>query len=439
MHRSRTSNPTRVVRAKLAAASKAASMTVLSALCAAALLPGQIQPLDPTGLNNQPQQGQDPQGQYPQGQYPQGQGASGQGAAGVQRSMPGAFLQSGGLQRSGGDQEPDGMSTIWSAPSLPRWSGFPTFPSRLQGYGSYPLPGDPSDPLSSAMGAPLPAAEPEPPGWPSWVRLRARKPLPFAVDVGLLIAQRGRTWFRSAPDEPYVPSMLHDKFASLPVGSGVEIRADGACEVLLHQSTRAQAMGRTRLDVVALDEEQVVLSCTQLSTLRIRARGRRHTVRLPDGSELQVEPADERADDAPAATGLGGLGALFGLAAPVSAGLPAEVDLRRVDEPTWYGGRATITNLGGRAITWRHAFGETEIPPSHRVTFFLTPPAGAANKLSRGDCTLSEDGALLTCRAIRDTDVAWCGAKVAVPAGGTVRLESLVGPIRVGAERAGGG
>ncbi len=397
-----------VTRAKAAAA--------IAAVWLAALAPAQIQPLDPTGLGAT----QGPQGQAGQATQP----------TGLQQNLPGSFLEPGGLQRRGGGNAPDGLSTIWSAPSLPKWSGFPAFPSRLQGYGNYPLPADPDDPLTGALSAPLPAAAPEPPGWPSWVRLRARKPLPFATDVGLLVAQRGRTWFRASADEPFVPSMQHDKFASLPVGSGVEIRRDGACEVLLHQSTRVQAIGPTRLDVVALSEDEVSMDCKEVSFLRLRARGRRHTLQLPDGSSLVIPPPQAATDDTGGGAGLGGLAALFGALAPTTTALPADVDLRRVDEPSWYGGRVTITNLGGRPLLWRHAFGETDIPSGHRVTFFVQPPEGVRAALVAGDSTLSEDSAEVTCLAVRDTQVSWCGARLAVPAGASVRLQSLAGPIR---------
>ncbi|MCK5943674.1 MAG: hypothetical protein KAI24_16950 [Planctomycetes bacterium] len=328
----------------------------------------------------------------------------------------------------GGAQGPDEFSSIWSAPSQPKWSGFPTFPARLSGYGAYPLPVDPDDPTGGGAVAPLPAAEPEPAGWPSWVRLRARKPLPFAVDVGLLVAQHGRTWFRESDEEPFVPTMMHDKFASLPVGAEVECRGRGAFEVLLHQSTRIEAKGRTRLKAVALGEDEVTLAIGALSWLRVHVNGRTNKLVLPDGSELLVQPVEVPEEmQAP----LSGIAALFGAASIPEIAKPAMVEIERADEPSWYGGRATITNLGGREVLWRHAFGEVTLQPSQRVTLFLAPPsAPTAAALVPGDARVELDGERAVCRSVSATEVRWLGARVQVPAGAEVRIESLAGPVQ---------
>lgn len=400
-------------------------LAATAALCSvlAGGAPAQIIPIQPGG------QPQNPGTQNPGGQNPEVRSLNQAGQPNV--NLPGTFL-SPQNPFGAGNQGPDEFTSIWSAPSLPKWSGFPAFPARLQGYGNYPLPVDPDDPNVTGLVAPLPAAEPEPAGWPSWVRLRARKPLPFDVDVGLLIAQNGRSWFRSTREEPFVPSMLHDKFASLPVGAEVEMRGRGKFEVLLHQSTRIEVAGRTRLEVVGLDEESVTLAFAYLSRLRLHVNGRTNKIRLPDGSELEIAPAELSADapgEVPAA--LSGFGALFGTASIPEAVRPALVEIHRADEPSWYGGRATITNLGGRSITWRHAFGETEIAPAQRVTLFLSPPtAPTRHGLQAGGARVEEDGDAAVLRAGSNTEVQWCGASIAVPAGGELRLESLAGPIR---------
>lgn len=386
------------------------------AWCGAAA--AQIQPLDP--LNpQQPQQGQQPQ-----------QNPGGFNQAGMpNRNLPGSFLSPQGPFSNGYNQGPDEFTSIWSAPSTPEWTGFPAFPARLQGYGNYPIPVDPNDPTGTGLVPPLPAAEPEPNGWPSWVRLRARKPLPFSPEVGLLIAQSGRAWSRPSADEPFVPSLMHDEFASLPAGAGVELRTRGALEVLLHQSSRLEARGRTRFDVVALDEQRVTLAVHELTFLRLRAKARAHTLQLPDGSALEFTPS---ASNDALVGGMGGLAALFGGASlPVSA-RPAYVEIARADEPSYYGGRATITNYGGDPLVWRHALGEAKIEPGQRVTLFLSAPVSpTADGLAPGDARVERDGAAATCRAVSDTEVRWCGARLAVPEGGTVQLRSLGGPIQL--------
>lgn len=370
-----------------------------------------------------------------QGPGQQGTGQQGPGQAGQPAQAPTGRSGAGSIpfqQNSfwGPDsQGPDEFSSIWSAPSPPQWSGFPAFPARLQGYGNYPLPVDPNDPTGTGAAPPLPAAEPEPRGWPSWVRLRARKPLPFAVDVGLLIAQSGRVWSRVASESPFVPSLPHDDFASLPVGAEAQLRSKGSLEVLLHETSRVEARGPTSLRLATLDEDRVALEVGELSWLRIRANARLHTLALPDGSVVEFRPTGSSGD---LPGGLGGLLALFGGAVlPVTA-RPAHVEIVRADEPSFYGGRASITNYGGEAVTWRHAFGETSIGPGQRVHFFLTPPATPAPAgLAPGDSRVRQEADAATCRAVTDTDVAWCGARISVPAGGVVKIRSFAGPVEL--------
>ena len=245
----------------------------------------------------------------------------------------------------------------------------------------------------------------------------------------MLIAQAGRVWWRAAADEPFVPSMPHDDFASLPVGAEVSLRSKGALEVLLHESSRLEARGPTSVRVAALDEQRVALELDELSWLRLRASSRLHTLTLPDGSELEFQPTGA-AEDLPG--GLAGLAALFGGAVlPVTA-RPAQVEIIRADEPASYGGRASITNYGGEPVTWRHAFGETKIGPGQRVVFFLTPPAAPAPAgLAPGDARVRQNGSEATCRALTDTQVQWCGASISVPAGGSVKIRSVAGPVEL--------
>lgn len=377
----------------------------------------------------QPNVGPSRQGAGAQALGGQGPGSSTQGPA--TRTRPGGYPVPQGSFWGGDNQGPDEFSSIWSSPSPPQWSGFPAFPARLQGYGNYPLPVDPNDPTGVGLAPPLPAAEPEPSGWPSWVRLRARKPLPFAVDTGLLIAQAGRVWSRRARDEAFLPSLPHDDFASLPEGAEVQLRSKGALEVLLYESSRLEARGLTSLRVQSLNEQQVSLALDELSWVRLRASARRHSLSLPDGSVLEFQPTG--GSDA-SAGGLGALMALFGGAVlPVTA-RPAHVEIVRADEPSSYGGRASMTNYGGEPVTWRHAFGETQIGPGQRVYFFLTPPtAPGPAGLAPGDARVRQDGAAATCRAVTDTDVQWCGARISVPAGGVVKFRSFAGPVELSA------
>ncbi|HEB52248.1 MAG TPA: hypothetical protein ENI87_03220, partial [bacterium] len=300
---------------------------VLIALAVAA--PAEAQEVPPGGFQREGTAGAAPRPQVPAGQ-------------------PRGATNTFGLP-SGQGQGPDEFSSIWSTPTRPR-GGFPQFPSQLSGYGNYPLPStggegavSTQDPLAP-IGLPLPPAEPEPPGWPSWVRTAARRPLPFAVDVGLLISQGERVWHRPASGEPFVPLMFFDKFATLAVGGAVEVRRTGAFELLLHQSTRIETHGPTRLEVEALSESEVALSFEHLTWVSVQVTGRQHRLRLPDGSAIEIAPPPPAAGSATA-----GLAGLFGtpIAQPPQ---PVQLELRRADEPGWYGGRATIANLGGREV-----------------------------------------------------------------------------------------
>ena len=339
-----------------------------------------------------------------------------------QPNLPGQLLN-GGSPQGGGQGGPDEFTSIWSRPTPPEFSGFPIFPARLPGYGNYPLPatgaaGDPN--AAGPLIMPLPRAKPEPPGWPTWVRTQAKRPLPFDISLGLLISQEGRVWHRDNDGEPFVPLFFHDKFAALPVGATVESRGTGAFEVLLERTTRIQTRGRTTLKPLKLDAETVHVKFDELSWLRLTCSARTNRFTLPDGSTIEMAASE--------AAPVVGLMGLFGMPALAAPQRPPLVEIRRADEPGWYGGRATISNLGGVDIIWKHAFGETRIVPDHRVTFFLSQPTAATLAgLTPGDTRLEHDGETVTCKSTKDTEVQWCGARIQLQQGESVTLESLGG------------
>lgn len=368
----------------------------------------------------------------------------------VQQQPPdigGAGLLQG--QQPGGqqpDQQPQGdeFGSIWGTALPHQFDGFPTFPSRLRGYGNYPLPVDPAAaaggagpdlqtlspgallPLLQAGGAPVAARQPD---WPDWVHAQQKQPLPFAPDKALLVRQVDRVWWRSSAAEPFVPLHFHDKFTTLDVGGEVEVRQVGQFELLLHESTRVETRGPTRATIVRLSEQQVCLAFSALTWVRLHVTSRAHEISLPDGSVLQIAAAAPAAAANPLAMMLQGQGG--GAGEPVAeAGVtrPAWLEIARAEEPGVYGGRATITNFGDRDVTWRHAFGEVVLHHGERVTVLLTPPARtiAAGLQPAASNWRNQDG-VVTCRADAATEVGWCGAQIALPAGTTVRFESLQG------------
>jgi hypothetical protein len=332
-------------------------------------------------------------------------------------------LLNGGLPQGGGQGGPDEFTSIWSRPTPPQFAGFPIFPARLPGYGNYPLPanqaaGDPN--AATPAFVPLPPAEPEPPGWPAWVRMQAKKPLPFDLTLGLLISQEGRVWHREADGEPFVPLFFYDKFAALAVGATVQSRGTAAFEVLLERTTRIETRGLTTMKLIELDAETVHVQFDELSWLRLTCIARTNRFSLPDGSTIEMAASD--------AAPVAGLIGLFGMPAVADPERPPLVEIRRVDEPGWYGGRATMVNLGGVDIIWKHAFGETRIAPNHRVTFFLSPPTAATwAGLTPGDTRLEHDGDKVTCKSTKDTEVQWCGARIQLQLGESVTFESFGG------------
>lgn len=310
----------------------------------------------------------------------------------------------------------DDINPVWMQPGRPGFSGFPVFPSRLSGYGNYPLPVDPTA-EPGAQGAPsgltgpfgllLPPAAPEPRGWPAWIRSSSKDPLPFAPDRALLARLVDRVWWRASADEPFVPMFYFDKFAALSVGAEVQVPQSGEFQLLLWDTTQLVARGTTALRLEQLDEQQVRVAVGALTWLRIRAMGRQQAFVMPDGSALEIA--------APPADG--------------SPPRPVLVEFERADEPGSYAGRATLTNLGQAPVTWRHAFGTATLAPNEQLTLFLSPPATpiAAELAAAGARVAQRDGDV-TCRAEgADAELRWCGARFALPPGTTVELESLQG------------
>ena len=120
---------------------------------------------------------------------------------------------------------------------------------------------------------------------------QSKQPLPFALDQVLLVRQDDRVWWRESAAEPFVPLYFHDKFRTLGVGGEVEVRQVGRFELLLHESTRVETHGPTRLGVIALDEQRVELTLQHLTWLRLHVSSRVHDVHLLDGSMLHIDEA----------------------------------------------------------------------------------------------------------------------------------------------------
>jgi len=307
-------------------------------------------------------------------------------------------------------EQRDPFDPTWTSVPRPRFEGFPVFPSRLSGYGNYPVPGgQPGAQAGGQLPLPfplLPLAAPEPAGWPAWARLRSREPLPYAVDLALLVRHSDRVWWRAAVGDAFVPLYFHDKLRTLQAGGEVQVRQAGEFELLLHASTRFVAQGPTDVQLGALTATAVELDVRRFTRLRVQASGRDHVLRLPDGSQLQFGAAAE----------------------PGASEGPVLVLLQRADEPSRYGGRATLFNAGARSVRWQHAFGVCHLQPGERVTLFLRPPATTIAAPLRDDGgQMIRDGAAVRFEGAEGASLSWCGARFQVGGGRSLRLDPLQG------------
>ena len=314
-----------------------------------------------------------------------------------------------------GDPDIDALTPVWSRPVLQRpFQGFPVFPSRLPGYGRYPRSlSELIEQPPQAFGEPLVGvAMPLSKGWPSWLKLQSRMPLPYQFDRALLVQSASRVWWRDVDEEAFVPLYTYDKLRVLQAGVDVEVRQTGEFELLMHDGGRIVAQGPTALRIDSLGAEIVELTLQQLASIRLDALQREYRITLPDGSLLTVPP---RAD---------------------SEGMMAEdwrqalVVIERVDEPGWRSGRATLWNGGEVAVGWRHAHGEVQIESGQRVTLMLTPAHNRfAAELRSEVLPLVHDGGKVRALAAVDGQISWSGARFTVPQGAELVFDSQQGTL----------
>lgn len=357
-----------------------------------------------------------PQGQ-PQPQQPGGGGGFPQGEPRTQRPTT-------------GDPDIDALTPVWSQPLRPApFQGFPIFPPQLPGYGEYSSPrglGMPKANLAQlfqglAFGqlnpAPTAAGGVET-GWPSWARTQSREPLPYEPEAALLVRNTDRVWWRPPEEDVAVPLYFHDKLRTIRKGTAVAVREVGEFEILLYGGGLLSALGGTDLTIDAMDDKLVECTLRRFTHVRLTGFGREYRIHLPDGSELRLPPV--QAEGAPP-----------GEAASSLATNPwhaARVALDRADEPGWRAGRATVWNYGEVEIAWRRAGETTTIGAGERAGLFLSPvepglPAG----LDAGGAAVDRDGPAIVCRSGQGGSVVWSGARFALPAGGAVRFDPLLG------------
>jgi hypothetical protein len=323
-----------------------------------------------------------------------------------------------------GDPDVDAVTPVWTdTPRAAPFLGFPTFP-QLGGVGQRPM--SLADLFANTQvgtaRVELPSVPPSAAdtGWPSWLRLEGRQPLPYEPAIGLLVQRVERVWWQDAGDDVFVPLYPYDKLRPFRAGVAIEVRQSGACELLFHGGGYLAAQGRAALRVDRLDDEVVAVTVRDLTHLRLVATGREHRLTLPDGSTLVVAASPPGAPSLPA-------NLLPGLEAPTPDAVShVQLVIERRDEPGWRCGRATIWNGGAGTVEWQHAFGVQQIAPRERVTILLTPlSAPIAAGLVAGE--VRPDGDAVVCRAAAAGTVSWCGARFTIGAAGRVRFEPGIG------------
>jgi hypothetical protein len=331
---------------------------------------------------------------------------------GMQR--PGSLFQPQG-QSQQHTSYGDGLHTRWEHGPGSTFEGWPAFPNQLSGYGSYTR----ESLLGGRKPLPLASAPPEPEGWPMWMHARAKEPLPYAPEFALLARLGDRVWWRPADDEPFVPMYFHDKFRTLRTGARIEVRQNGEFVLLLHRSTRVLCRGPSTVELGKLDEHEVQLRIGGLTWMRIAVVERLHTIELPDGSTVTIQPPPPS-----------GAPLLLPSVLAQREAQPGVTDLMlvRANEPGWLGGRATLANLGTTDVVWRHASGEVTLHPQERVTFFLQKPQGALPAaLTTTGVQADVADTVVTCRAQQAGSAGWSGASFDLPAGASVRFDAQQG------------
>lgn len=278
--------------------------------------------------------------------------------------------------------------------------GFPTFAPGI--YPPAPAGWMQAPKFGPELGARL--VLPVDPDWPTWVKAKLARELPYAPDKAILVRDTDRVWIRQVGEEAFVPLYFFDKLRAVVAGVEVEVRRTGSFQIVFHEGPRLSASGVTALGIEQMDADLVRIRIDRLTNVQLTVVGRAFQTRLPDGSELVVEPMQ-------ATEGR------------------AEFRIVRVSEPGWFGGRARIFNSGLREITWRTSLGESRLAPGDRAEFLLVPsprpiPTGLVSK----DVLVETNGPVLSARA-RGTggSLSWLGARFTLPASSSVQLDPLLG------------
>jgi hypothetical protein len=277
----------------------------------------------------------------------------------------------------------------------PRYQGFPNFMPQPQGYGGYPAgPGLGGAPGVFGDWLPPPLPDERRRRWPSWIDVEPGPEGEIASPTRALLARTADSvWYLGARDNAFVPLPFFDKFRPLEAGAALEVPNQGSFHVAFHDGGRVLSNGPVRLSVVTLDAEVAVLELARFTRVALVATERPLRVRLPDGSTAVLRE---------------GAGYLQG------------------DDERGY-----LLNEGPAALVWERPTSTVELAPGQRIDVFCQraePPPPGVWLEHDGSVRIEREGATVIARGEGEGGhVTWSGARIAVPAGAVLRLDSLIG------------
>ncbi len=282
------------------------------------------------------------------------------------------------------------------------FTGFPTFPSGVSPSAAFqPPPNWNTAPTVKSM---PPSQVPAAPDWPTWLRVREQRTLPYEPSVAVLVRQQDRVWFRAPDEQAFVPLYFFDKIREIRSGTEIQVRQSGEFGMLLHGGSRLVALGAVDLRVAELTDTLVAVELRSFTELRLRCIEREHRFTLPDGSVLVVPP--QAAD----ASGV-------------------DLQLQRIDVPEPSMGRATVTHESGRAVSLVLPHGTVELVQGTRSTvFFAASPGFVQTAMASQGVAEERSGTARRFRAgAAGGVVRFSGSSFQLPGGATLVVDPLLG------------
>lgn len=269
---------------------------------------------------------------------------------------------------------PQGLPVLFP----PDWGAYPggLFPMPFRAEGSV---------------TPIAPAEPRSPNhWPRW--LPGHEGEGFTPDLAILAQTTDYVWVRE-PEEPvFVPLAYWDRFRVVKAGTAIEVRSGGQFLMRFHRGASLRVAGRTKLDLLTLDEEGAEIAFTDLAHVVATASERPLRMRIGSAGTVEV--------------------------------LSSRVSLHRER------GMVHVENLGPGALVLRARDQETPVPAGTKAILLPELPAEAppGELQLEGDLATSRDGRVLRAEAgSRDGSLSWSGARFRLPAGAVLRLDPLAG------------